>query len=31
LELRKLYDSSKGETGMGFSEEKLKFLRADLN
>ena len=31
LQLRKLYDSSKGKTGVGLGEERLKFLRADLN
>jgi signal transduction histidine kinase len=31
LELRKVYDSSKDETGMGFNKEKLKVLRSDLN
>jgi len=31
LELRKVYDSSKGETGAVFSKEKLKALRSDLN
>ncbi len=31
LELRKAYDSSKGETGEVFNKEKLKALRSDLN